>query len=60
VNLGRFRRFFRRPPTSPDYRRAGLSARDPYAGIVNGPQLVERTRWTREQHHARWNGDDAA
>lgn len=37
-------------PTNPPYDWPP----DPYAGIVNGPQLVERTRWTHAQHQARY------
>ncbi len=37
-------------PTNPPYDWPP----DPYAGVVNGPQLVERTRWTHAQHVARY------
>lgn len=37
-------------PTNPPYDWPP----DPYAGIVNGPQLVDRTRWTHAQHQARY------
>lgn len=63
------RRLFRRPPTIADCIRAARTAPceplrapdptrgDPYAGVVTGPQLVDRTRWITAQHHARYRND---
>ena len=31
---------------------------DPYAGVVTGPQLVDRTKHTHALHQARWADDD--
>lgn len=61
------RRLFRRPPTVRDCMRAALRAqcepgpqseRDPYTGVVTGPELVERTRRARALHEARYRDDE--
>lgn len=61
------RRRFRRPPTVRDCMRAALRAqcepgsqsdRDPYAGVVTGPELVARTLANRAAHHASLADDD--
>lgn len=61
------RRVLRRPPTIADCIRAALRApceprnkseRDPYAGVVTGPDLAARTAANHQKHVDRY-GDDA-
>jgi len=67
--VGRLAAIFRlwqpRTPTPDEFRQAAADSPceptrtsdwppDPYAGIVNGPELVDRTRWTHAQHQARY------
>lgn len=30
---------------------------DPYRGVIRGPELVERTKWTHAQHEAKHRDD---
>lgn len=67
--IGWVRRLFRRPMTIADYVTAALAAPceplrapdaargDPYAGVVTGPELVDRTKHTHALHQARWRDD---
>ena len=41
-------------PTNPPYEWPP----DPYLGVVNGPLMLERTRWIVAQHRARYVDDE--